>query len=468
VASTSEPVERHPASASRLASAVAVVAGALLVGGLLAGWDALTAPLCFVWPWRERGLVRSLLHLAPGLLLAAAGVARVGKDTARRSLGPSLALFAAASLALQLGAMSLEPAGLATIGQRVESTVVTSYYTDAARVERPASLLAGFDHRRLEFHSSTHPPGPILYYWYFLLVVGAEHAAQAGGLAIGVLAALLAPAVAGFARRWGAEPRAAAYSAALWSLLPAIVKFLPEFDQIYPWFTVAIVLGWLVAIDPGRSAAARAAHAAAAGLALATGLFFAWNLVLIGVILAFVALANIARAADRRRAVVCVAAAVGVLAATVAASYLVLHVATGYRPIASLRRALVAQGDVHLERHCPWAKSIAVGPWDVLLGLGAPVAVLAFAALVAAWRRGAAASEAGALTRVGGASLVAILLSYRLPQELARVWIFLFPLLVVPAARLLARLAPRARWAILATQAAVLVVEVERLTFIGL
>jgi len=471
VAPTSEPADRPAGSlspASKLVAGLAIAAGAAVAVGLLAERSALTAPLCFVWPWRDRGFLRSLLHLAPGLLLVAAGVALADRRAASGRIAATLALLAGGSLALQVGAISLEPAGLATVGQRVESSVVTSYFTDALEVEQPARFLAGFDHRKLAFHSGTHPPGPILFYWLFLQFCGEALAPQAGGLAVGVLAALVVPLVALFARRWTGDVETAVFAGALWALLPSIVKFLPEFDQVYPWFTVAAVLAWRAALSPERRARMRTGAAALTGLALALGLFFAWNLLLLGVVLALVAIAAVPGAARPLETVRRTAFAAGVAAASLVAFYFVLHSVTGYRPIASLRHALVWQGYMHLERTCPWSKSVGVGPWDVLLGLGAPVAVLALAGMVAAFHRGSGPRPAAALTRVGTLSLLIVLASGRLPQELARVWIFLFPFLIVPAAGVLSRWTPRWRWSVLAVQALVLVASVDKLTFIGL
>lgn len=441
-------------------AAVAILTALALAAALTAKLPALTAPLCWRWPYRDLDLGAAVVPLLPGLAIWLGGLALLGGPPTRRRILAAVALFSLATLALELGSLWLDPHGAATLELRVESRFVTSYFTDAA--ERPSAreLLRDFPPRGLHAHSRTHPPGPILYYWLLIRAVGPHAAAVTGGLLIGLLAAGVVPLLYRFAANWSQEPRERATVAALWPLLPALVGFFPEFDQVYPLFTIGVWILWRRALGGGRRAAFLAG-------ALATlGLFLAWNLLLLAVVAGALTvrfLAAAPREAARWRAV---ARAFGFVALGAGAVALVPSLLYSYHPAHALRAALAAQARMGLDASCPWRRAVLAGPWDLALGLGGLPFVLWSGALVRAFaRRG---SRAASSTLVGAATLVVVDLSGLLPQETARVWLFLVPLLLAPAGVELARLPPRWRAAAFTAQVVVFVVALARLVFISL
>jgi hypothetical protein len=236
--------------------------------------------------------------------------------------------------------------------------------------------------------------------------------------------------------------------------------FFPEFDQVYPLFTIGIWALWHRALGGNRRAALLT------GALAALALFMAWNLfllTLLGVSLSARFLAAAPREAARWRAA---ARALGFLALAIAGIALVSSLVFEYHPAHAFGAALAAQARMALAGSCSWARAVLSGPWDFALGMGALPFVLWCAALVRALARGG--SRGASSTLVGAVTLVAVDLSGLLPQETARVWLFLLPLVLAPAGVELARLAPRWRVGALAAQALVFVVATARLVYIEL
>jgi hypothetical protein len=441
---------------SRIAFWFVVLVGCAYVAGLILKIDGLNGP--YYWPrgWKSLPLIQTAGWLALPMLAFAAALYSIERRPAPRPLLP-LALLALAHFGLQLGALMAHGGGLARLAAIVASPLATSYYNDAAAIQDVLPWLAHFHQAQLGLHSSTHPPGPILYYYAWLQSVGAARAATFGGLGIAAIAALCVPMLHAFAGLWTEDRRARLLCCAWYALLPAPIVFLPEFDQIYPLFSIALAWAWVRALDGSPRAAI------AFGAAVAVAVFFAWNLLALG---AFVVSYAAFRLWQERAPAQVLRTLVGAglrAATTIVAIYLLLGVCTGYDPLRSFHHAIETQALQAVPLGRRWLDCALLDPLDFLLGAGmlaAPLLVLF------ALRVRSLGPRERALSLCALATILIVDLSGLLRAETARVWIFLLPFAIVPAALELLRFDPRRRAVLFALQGCILLTLVVRLSFI--
>jgi hypothetical protein len=77
-----------------------------------------------------------------------------------------LAALLVANFCLQLFSVLTDPRSPERIAQIVSSTNATSYFTDALSIQRLTEWMSHFDRAPLRGHTATHPPGPILFYYF--------------------------------------------------------------------------------------------------------------------------------------------------------------------------------------------------------------------------------------------------------------------------------------------------------------
>ena len=447
-------------TALRRATFVLVV-GALFAGGILAEIDGFNGPWYWRWPWRDLGFVHVFVTLAPSFLSLAVALWLIERKTptpAPARIGTVVALLVATNYALQLLALLCNPRGFEFLHAIVVSPYATSYFGDAQAIGHLGEWLRAFHSARLGMHSATHPPGPILWYYAWLNALGPSASPLAGGLAIGAVAALGVATMAAFARLWTDDVRTRLYAAALYALMPALIVFLPEFDQVYPIFTMLAIMAWVKAV------AGSPWHAVLLGCTLAAGSFFAYNLLSIGAFFAlhaaWLAWRERFDASTMRR----IALAGFIACATAAAMYVALWSATGFDPLRSVAHAIHEQNTLLAGLDRPWWAGVIFAPYDFLLGGGLLAGALL---LVFAWRLAKRErAEALSISLIGLATIAVIDASGLLRAETARIWLFLQPLVIVPAAVELARLG-RVRVAVLMMQWLIVVVLVCKLVFIS-
>lgn len=254
----------------------------------------------------------------------------------------------------------------------------------------------------LPVHAAGHPPG-------LLLLMDAWSIDGPAGLAVLCIAAgaLGTPALYWLARGL-VDERAARVAALLLALSPGVAMFgVTSADGLY------MTLGVLAAV--ALVALPRAAAALIGGLALAVSSFFAWSLLAIG---AWAVVLELVRGGLRRALVVAVACGVGLVA-----FYAVLHAATGFDPIGTLRgteqvyRTGIARGR-------PYAFWLLGSPVAFLATLGLPITWYAFRAL----GRGHAAALA-----IFAVLAVASVLGFT-KAETERIWLFFAPFVCLAAA----------------------------------
>src|SRR5262249_53161193 len=155
------------------------------------------------------------------------------------------ALLALSNFSLQMLGMLADFGGIERVRNIVESDLATSYFHDAQRITNLTQWLSGFPRSALELHSSTHPPGPILFYYALLRVFAPSSAALLGGLTIGLIGSTGVLMIYVFAGLWTSDMRPRLLASALFALCPALTVFLPEFDQAYPIFSMLMIFCWV-------------------------------------------------------------------------------------------------------------------------------------------------------------------------------------------------------------------------------
>ncbi len=443
------------AERDRRALSLVLAAGGLFAAGILLRIDFLNGSWYWKWPWRDLGLLRSAAFLAIPLIPFAVAVRRFG--AAPRI---PLALLMVASLSFQIQGLLCHPGGFAHLKAVVASPVVTSYFSDALKIVGFIPWMEGFHGATLELHSSTHPPGPILFYYFWIKLLGPDAGAIAGGTAVGVLATLGIPALYSFAGLWSEERLPKLLACALYALLPALTVFFPGFDPVYPVFSMVMITAWVKALRGSSK------HAFILAVALFLGTFFAYNLLTVGTFLALYAGYVLYRGRWAASSWRLVGRNAAVALSGAAALYLLLWAATGYNPVLAFLQALRVQGALAAKVDRPWFPCALLDPYDFFLGSGMVVVPLLFCFLRRSFEELDAGREDLVLSLLALASILTVDLSGLLRAETARVWLFLQPLVIVPAARELARFDARGRAAVFGVQWLVLVALKCSLSFI--
>lgn len=444
----SPPLDR---SADRTALFALTVALALLAtAGVAAHALSLNGPRGWYWRWRELPPLFVAACLAPAFVGVAAVHRRWILGTEAPRIGRALVALVLCCIALQLGALHVEPLGLKRLHTVVLSRTATSYYTDALNIEDAASFLASFHTASLTAHSATHPPGPILFYYGFIALFGTDIAPYAAAGAVMVLSALVLPVFYFATAPWLHSSRARLVACSFYALAPTIIVFIPALDTIFALAALALAACWQRALEE-VSTGIRWKLATGAALFLAT--LLAYNVLAIGVLMLMLAASRVLSANDRRRAVteIAIAAAVSLMALVVL--HLAFHALTGYRPIASFRHALDVQAHELGRLHRAYLPSIFVDLYGFfVLGAGAVAAPLIVAGVAESLRRKEGEPRTPPYALIGVAAVLIVDLTGLLPGESARVWAFLYPFVLLPMGIAVADLAPRRQLALLAVQ----------------
>lgn len=396
--------------------------------GYLNGIEQLTH---WEWAWRNETIRTILAQTALPFLIIAGVLWRINRKTACHRIWPALGLLVISSFLLQMAGKLTYPDGLKVVQAIVESNSATGYFEDAVSIGDPALWLRRFHLAKLTGHSWTHPPGPILFYHIFLRAFDPANAAFIGGLAVGLLGSLGVAVMYFFSALWTKDAAGRLTAAAYYALLPGLILFLPEFDQIYPVLSMLLILTWVKALTHAKPLSG---YAWAGGLLLSIALFFAYNLLTIGVFLLGYALVlvrtqNWAGCAFRR----CLASS-GVIAGVWIGLYAVLWGITGYNPVLSFLRSLWVQSQMAAALERDYRIFIITDLYDFLLGSGIIAAPIVFFYMHRLWKRSGLKNPELALSVFGIATVAVIDLTGLLRGETTRVWLFLQPLLIAPAA----------------------------------
>jgi hypothetical protein len=356
-------------------------------------------------------------------------------------------LLVVTNFCLQVLGLQAGLEGFRVIRDIVISPVATGYFNDAQGIDHLIPWLSHFHEMTLHIHSATHPPGPILFYYVFLRLFGPPAGAVLGGCAVGLIGSFGVLGMYRFAALWTRDVRTRFLASAIYSLLPALIVFLPEFDQIYPVGAMLLISLWIGALTVRRRSIENAIRF---GAMFALALFFAYNLLMVLPFLAYFSLYWLWRRRGRRAAWAALLRTCALGFGVAAGLYLVLWCFTGFDPFATFRSAVANQATFAPSLNRAYGIFLLADPYDFFLGAGMvalPILLIEF--LRAAPRFGR--RRAAAMTVIGLATILTTDLSACL-AETARVWLFLQPLVVVPVALVLAATRWHWRLAILAMQ----------------
>ena len=435
-----------------------VVVGALFALAILMELPFVNGPSYWQWPWRTLPFGRALTFFAAPLVLYGYLISRwtrggeaLAPNEARRIVG---GLVLCCMLA-QIASLYVDERTWTQIERIVKSRAITSYYTDARRIGELGEWLPKFATVRLEHHSATHPPGPVLYYYAWIQLAGRVWAPLMGGATVGVLASFGVAVSYLFAGLWTRSPSARLGTCFLYALMPGLIVFFPELDQVYPIGAMLLIWFWVRSFEE-RSLAI------ALGLTLFACSFFAYNFLTVGAAMVLFALATIrlegwSRDLGRR-----IATAAAIALAVALACHVVLWLTTSFHAIDSLRDALATQDRFAAKLARPYWSCVFWDLYDFLLANG--LLTLPLVTLLLLQRP---EPRVRALTAAALLAILVVDFTGLLRCEAARVWLFLQPLILVPAGLALARFAAPERAFILALQAVILIALRCKMAFIG-
>lgn len=434
---------------------VAAAAGFLAHTPGLNGYEGLWA-----WPWRMlpwSPLYPLLLLGAVPVFLAHGALAR-GKTTT----GKALALLVIGNLGLQIflcGSQS-DPFSLDRIWQTVASPESTGYFTDAIRLSRIPGWMSSYPQllSQLTLHSSTKPPGYLLYYMFFVEVFGERTGAFWGGLTTGFLGALAVPATYWLARTYKVQKEGAFHAACLIAFAPGLLLFFPGFDQILAAVACLQLAVWRELLERKS-----ATLAVAFGAIVFLTTFFTYSLLVLGVFIVLWLARQLRERPDEAGPIaVRVALAVLVFVALNLALWAIVH----FQPIETFRAAVAEQQAFAATRPTTFWRTVPMDVYQGAMGAGFVLVV----ALVYRFSILFGAEPSGPLERpflvIALVQIAVVAVSMLLAIETTRLWIFLIPLVAIPAGCEVARRPPEERWAALLAQLVLVGVTCQTMVFL--
>lgn len=431
--------------------------GLVFAGAVLFQVDNVNGP--WYWQWQWRGLKLSYF-LCLGLPLPIFALALVEIDKPNTRPGLVLGLLVLFNFLLQILSVVPEPEGIARLADFVISPHATSYFTDALDIDKIGPWLAQFHTASLNLHSETHPPGPILYFYGWQQLLGPWAAAFAGGAFLGLLGSLGIVVLFYFAGLSTRDVQTRLRICSLYALMPGMVLFFPQFDQVYPLLSMALLLFWVRALRGGRY------DCLYAGLILFVATFFAYNLLTLGTFMVcYAAYSQFVARCSWLRLLAQGFVVLGVCG--------LLHVAlwalTGYHAILAFGHALENQAGL-LQREAyprPYALCLLFDLYDFFLGAGMlalPLLLLHVPRMAKEFSRD---REEHWLSLCALVTILVLDLTGLLPGETARVWLFVQPLLMIPLGLEFAQMSNAARWSLLLVQWLILVSLKAKMIFIA-
>jgi 4-amino-4-deoxy-L-arabinose transferase-like glycosyltransferase len=364
----------------------------------------------------------------------------------RRRRSALLIALVVTALAIQGGVLYLaRPDIVALLFERNASPLADGYYTAALTMDNLGETLRTYPTRMPTFpsdHPRTHPPGFALLHWALGRTLGrwpplrtwvrwrACPTLRANGLTAGQMTSVLivglaTPLIYALARRRGSV-RAGLRAAALLALTPALMLFAPQIDQLFPLFTGlilwAFVRGW---------ERRQVGWFAISGLFWSLATFLSLGLATLALWLALYALVR--WLADRsgwswlRLAIAAVAFGLGA-----ASLWAGMWVTFGLDPWAVFRTGMAQHFEIVTGRRS-YRLWVGYNLYDWAAFLGLPLAWLfvarAWTGVRAAVRR--CWSQVDAVAIATAFTLLALDVSGTARGEVARLWLFLTPAVVL-------------------------------------
>jgi hypothetical protein len=406
---------------------ILLTATALLATLVLCHVNGINGPAYWRWPWRaRRGWMPYLILILPAIPVAMAQIRFAGRSAV---IGLVLMMFTTLGIELGVRDLDTDQHDLTRLAAIIEEPGSIGYFTHAEQwVQSGPPLreyLRRFPEEMLTYtkHARNKPPGSILFFAPFVKFAATEDAAaMSAGLAIALLATLSVPATYLLVRELTGDATAAFQASACMCLCPGLTLFLPELDQFYPIFTAAIVVLWARSLKTGRII-----FSIAFAVVFCFICFQTFNFLLMGIFVAGYAGIYLYQRRDRE-AVATVLGQSAIIIAGIVIIYGLLWLWSGYDPIRTLQTGIHTH---HTEEtpilHRNWPETIPFDLTDFALGMGWVCVLLAAYYLARRWNRG------DMIVLLCLLQPIAVAVIGLLATETARVWIFMFPVVLVPA-----------------------------------
>ena len=404
---------------------------------------AVNGPPYWKWHWRRHANPIGVAA-AFGFAALPALLAQVVRERApEQRLVVGLLILSSVALPVTGAALHEGRSSSAWIRAAILDPSVTGFLVSAQEIVE-------FEHRRPDvdwvrnydkimpyfpLHSRTKPFGLVVAHYLSLRAFG-----PTATIAIAAAASLLcgaATVVVIFTalRAIGFGQATAIDAATLFVLAPSMTLFFPLPDIAYPLLTITAIAFWW------RALSRRDAFAAAvASLVIFLASILSFPLLAIGIPLLLMTISQVAETRSPKSVFMPLVVAAG----TFFVAYLLLFITTHYPAMASFRSALAGQRWLLVRLGRSYPRTIPYDLLDFCLGLGWAIPVLAVMWLA---RFRSTPRNLRPLATAGVVTPLLIALSGQLQAETARVWIFLMPLTVIPAAIELSQWPLRARLA---------------------
>lgn len=409
---------------------------ALMVFSQVTGFNG---PYYWRWNYSHDSILPFLLLLLPaGLLVFWARRRFQASQESRRS---AIAMLVLTQAFLLFSYVSLSEHSIDTVERRIRDADITSYYSEALAIHDLSHWISHYDQLlpHMRGHTTTHPPGGILFFYFWIKALGDRSAALWAGIAIGLVACLAVPAIYLLTQRLTRNPESAFASAAVWAALPGIIVIFPSLDQIYPVLTILLLYFWEQSAIGGRLR-----YVAAFVATLFCALLFSHSFLLLGAYFVLSAAFAVALSEDKKATWrnVLAPGAIGLLllCGLFAGAYWLF----GYNHVAALRQSIRIQEGLARTWGRPYHLAVFWDLYDFFLASGwIFLGILAVAATrwKTDWSSWGPALRAFAPAALG--CLLIVDLSGLLRTEAARVWLFLQPLVVPLVAAELGRWSER-------------------------
>ena len=338
-------------------------------------------------------------------------------------------LLALVHFGLMVAFMSETERSLETVQWRVQHPDITSYYTEALKIENLGDWMSSYAERLplMGGHTQTHPPAPILYFYVWTQVLGPNGAALWGGIFIGLLASLTVPVIYLLTREVAGDVDAGLLAATIWSLLPAVVGLLGSFDPMYPLFTSLLLYAWTQAVWKGRRS-----MAVWFGFILAAAMWWTHGILVLGACFVLLAFFGWVWSGERGVAAKRIITSAGISAAVLLGVFGFSYLATDYNHWAALRQSMRIQEGLAPVWNRPYHYAVFWDLYDYFLAAGF-LSLGVIVALLSRWISGwtTASYRPRAFAAASLLGLLIVDLTGLLRGEAARVWLFLQPLTIV-------------------------------------
>jgi hypothetical protein len=413
---------------------------AVFLGGTVLHVDYFNGSSYFWWDWRQLNYLRTAFYLSLPLIPYVYALFKT--ETVKDQIGAwkILPYFMAANFLFQFMGIASDPRSFDIIRAIVISRLATSYFYDAYYIKDIIVFLTNFHTLELCCHSLVHPPGHILFYYIIIQVFGTGAGVYIGGFSIALIASIGVIILYLFSSLWTKDPKTRLIICAFYALIPGLVLFFPQFDQVYPIFSMLMIYFWERSLRKSRH------NAIYFGLILFISTFFAYNLLLIGAfhILSAIVFLSSNRNVSGRIWIVVSTSMIAIGTAVICFS--ILFLVTGFNPVLSFGHALEGQLRNETVMDRPYGLYFLYNFYEFFLGSGIIIIPLLISFVKRTVKDLKALEKHVSLSYIGFATILIVDLTGLVRGETTRLWLFLQPLILLPACLELIRLGKVHRW----------------------